>query len=98
MSGATTAAIIGAAAATMYSANKQAKAQDRATRQAEENAKKQAEQSAQATRRQQQNQADVSGILSMNQDSGLSGGSTLLSGAGGVNKNQMSLGGGSTLG
>lgn len=98
MSGATTAAIIGAAAASMYSANKQAKAQDRATRQAEENAKKQAEQSAQATRRQQQNQADVSGILAMNQDSGLSGGSTLLSGAGGVNKNQMSLGGGSTLG
>lgn len=98
MSGATTAAIIGAAAATMYSANKQAKAQDRATRQAEENAKKQAEQSAQATRRQQQNQADVSGILAMNQNGGLSGGSTLLSGAGGVNKNQMSLGGGSTLG
>lgn len=94
MSGATTAAMV----ASMYSANKQAKAQDRATRQAEENAKKQAEQSAQATRRQQQNQADVSGILSMNQDSGLSGGSTLLSGAGGVNKNQMSLGGGSTLG
>lgn len=95
MSGATTAAMVGMA---VYSANKQAKAQDRATRQAEENAKKQAEQSAQATRRQQQNQADVSGILSMNQDSGLSGGSTLLSGAGGVNKNQMSLGGGSTLG
>lgn len=102
MSGATTAAVVGmaamGAAASMYSANKQAKAQDRATRQAEENAKKQAEQSAQATRRQQQNQADVSGILSMNQDGGLSGGSTLLSGAGGVNKNQMSLGGGSTLG
>ncbi|WP_288344880.1 hypothetical protein [uncultured Duodenibacillus sp.] len=105
MSGATTAAMVGMAAvaaagtaASMYSANKQAKAQDRATRQAEENAKKQAEQSAQATRRQQQNRADVSGILSMNQDGGLSGGSTLLSGAGGVNKNQMSLGGGSTLG
>lgn len=93
MSGAITAAMVGMAAA-----NKQAKAQDRATRQAEENAKKQAEQSAQATRRQQQNRADVSGILSMNQDGGLSGGSTLLSGAGGVNKNQMSLGGGSTLG
>lgn len=94
MSGATMAAV----AASVYSANKQAKAQDRATRQAEENAKKQAEQSAQATRRQQQNRADVSGILSMNQDGGLSGGSTLLSGAGGVNKNQMNLGGGSTLG
>ena len=98
MSGATAAAMVGMAAVAAYSANKQAKAQDRATRQAEENAKKQAEQSAQATRRQQQNQADVSGILSMNQDSGLSGGSTLLSGAGGVNKNQMRLGGGSTLG
>ena len=34
----------------------------------------------------------------MNQNGGLSGGSTLLSGAGGVNKNQMALGGGSTLG
>ncbi len=105
MSGGTTAAMWGmaavaaaGAAASTYSANKQAKAQDRATRQAEENAKKQSEQAAQTTRRQQQNQADVSGILAMNQNGGLSGGSTLLSGAGGVNKNQMSLGGGSTLG
>lgn len=105
MSGGTTAAMWGMAAvaaagtaASVYSANKQAKAQDRATKQAEENAKKTAEQSAQATRRQQSNQADISGILAENQNSMLSGGSTLLSGAGGVDSKRLNLGGGSTLG
>lgn len=86
-------------AASTYSANQQAKAQDRATRQAEENARKQYEQSSQELRRQQQNQADLSGILAMNQQKTLSGGSTMLTGASGTPKNQLKLGGGSsTLG
>ena len=72
-----TAVAAAGSAASTYSANQQAQAQDRATRQAEENAKKQYEQSSQELRRQQQNQADLSGILAMNQQKTLSGGSTI---------------------
>ena len=49
-------------------------------------------------RRQNGNRADVSGILAQNQNAALSGGSTLLTGAGGVNRDQLNLGGGNTLG
>lgn len=105
MSGGTTAALWGMAAVTAasaissnYQANKQAAAQERATKQAEKQAREAAEQSAQETRRRQSNQADISGILSQNQNSMLSGGSTLLTGAGGVDAKRLNLGGGSTLG
>lgn len=100
MSGAIIAgAIVGvSAAASMYSANKQARAQRAATEQAEQNQKKVAEQARQDQRRQNQNSADISGILQGNVDAGLSGGSTLLTGAGGVSNDQLQLGAGNKLG
>lgn len=81
-----------------YQANKQARAQRRATEQAEQQAKRADEQSRQAQRKQNAQQADVSGILAQNQNEMLSGGSTLLSGAQGVDNKQLNLGQGNTLG
>ena len=102
MSGATSAAVIGAAvigaAASIHSANKQASAQAKATRQAEQQAEKQAESQRQEIRRQSANSADISSILSQNANNAGMGSSTLLTGAGGVNKNDLTLGGGGTLG
>lgn len=96
------AALIGAAlvgaGASMYSSNKQVKADRAASKQAERQQQKIAEQARQDERRQNQNQADVSGILQGNIDTGLSGGSTLLTGAGGVSNNQLNLGAGNKLG
>lgn len=89
---------IAGAAASIYSANKQAKAQDRAMRQAERQAQAEAERAEQEMRRQNSNRADISGILAQNQNAALSGGSTLLTGAGGINRDQLNLGGGNTLG
>lgn len=85
------------AAASVYSSNKQAKAQAAASRKAEEQAKAQAAQQRQQQRRQEGQSADVGAILDQNANAGLSGGSTLLTGAGGVKNNQMSLGGGGNL-
>lgn len=98
MSGAIIGAAIVGAAASIYSANKQAKAQERAMRQQEQQAKKANEQAKQAERKQQSNQADVSGILYQNQNALLSGGSTLLTGAGGVDQDKLNLGKGNKLG
>lgn len=86
------------AAAGVYSANKQASAQREATQQAEHNQKKVAEQARQDQRRQNANQADVGGILQGNVNSALSGGSTLLTGAGGVSNDRLNLGAGNRLG
>lgn len=108
MSGGTVGAVIvggaiaaASAAASVYSSNKQAKAQAAASRKAEEQAKAQAAQQRQQQRQQQRRQegqsADVGAILDQNANAGLSGGSTLLTGAGGVKDNQMSLGGGGSL-
>mgnify|MGYP007076748477 CR=1 FL=1 len=90
MSGGTVGAVIvggaiaaASAAASVYSSNKQAKAQ--------------AAQQRQQQRRQEGQSADVGAILDQNANAGLSGGSTLLTGAGGVKDNQMSLGGGGNL-
>ena len=85
------------AATTIYTANKQEAAQRDAARQAEESAKRQAEQQRQETRRQNAQQADVSGILQQNA-ANAGGGTTLLTGAGGVNRNDLNLGQGNTLG
>ena len=106
MSGGTVGAVIvggaiaaASAAASVYSSNKQAKAQAAASRKAEEQAKAQAAQQRQQQRRQEGQSADVGAILDQNANAGLSGGSTLLTGAGGVKNNQMSLvGGGNLLG
>ena len=86
------------AAAGVYSANKQASAQREATQQAERNQKKVSEQARQDQRRQNANSADVSGILQGNIDSSLSGGSTLLTGAGGGSTDRRNLGAGNKLG
>ncbi len=98
MSGVIIGAAVVGAAASIYSANKQAKAQERAMRQQEQQAKKANEQAKQAERKQQSNQADVSGILDQNQNALLSGGSTLLTGAGGVDQDKLNLGKGNKLG
>nr|DAV50425.1 MAG TPA: AAA domain protein [Caudoviricetes sp.] len=90
---------VGVAAATaatsMYSANKQDKAQRAA-------ADRQAKSAAEAQKQQQQefnkanqNEVDVSGIMGQNQQG--SGAATLLTGPQGVGKNNMLLGGGSSL-
>ena len=104
MSGGTVGAVIvggaiaaASAAASVYSSNKQAKAQAAASRKAEEQAKAQAAQQRQQQRRQEGQSADVGAVLDQNANAGLSGGSTLLTGAGGVKNNQMSLGGGGNL-
>lgn len=81
-----------------HQANKQARAQRRATEQAEQQAKRADEQSRQAQRKQESNQADVSGILVQNQNEMLSGGETLLTGAQGIDNKRLNLGKGNTLG
>lgn len=100
MSGVIVSAIVAGAAAVSANraASKQASAQRDAMRQQEQMAKQQEEKAKQAERRQNQNQADVSGILSQNQNAMLSGGSTLLTGAGGVDQSQLNLGKGNKLG
>lgn len=98
MSGVIIGAAVVGAAASIYSAEKSAKAQERAMRQQEQQAKKANEQAKQAERKQQSNQADVSGILDQNQNALLSGGSTLLTGAGGVDQDKLNLGKGNKLG
>lgn len=72
--------------------------QKNANRKAEQQAKETKEMSAQENRRANGNEADISSILEQNSNAGLSGGSTLLNGAQGVDKSKMNLGGGSTLG
>lgn len=72
--------------------------QKNAARKQEAQAKKANELSAQETKRQNSSEADVSSLLEQNSKAGLSGGSTLLTGAQGVDKSKLSLGGGSNLG
>lgn len=84
------------AAASVYSSNKQAKAQEAASKRAEQQAKEQAAQQRQQQRKQEGGSANVGSILEQNMNSGLSGGSTLLTGAGGVG--DLNLGAGGKLG
>lgn len=93
-------AAVGAASAVAntYQGNKQARAQRRAANQAEQQARRADEQSRQAMRRQNAQQADVGSILAQNQNEMLSGGSTLLTGAQGVEQDKLNLGKGNTLG
>ena len=105
MSGGVTAAVwtavgVSAAAATVSAIqnHESARRQKNANRKAEQQAKETKELSAQENRRANGNEADISSILEKNSNAGLSGGSTLLNGAQGVDKSKMNLGGGSTLG
>ena len=93
-------AAVGAAsaAANTYQGNKQAREQRRAAEQAEQQAKRAEQLSEQARRKQEAQQADVSGILAQNQNEMLSGGETLLTGAQGVAQDKLNLGKGNTLG
>lgn len=84
------------AAASVYSSKKQAKAQEAASKRAEQQAKEQAAQQRQQQRKQEGSSANVGSILEQNMNSGLSGGSTLLTGAGGVG--DLNLGAGGKLG
>ena len=84
------------AAASVYSGNKQAKAQEAASKRAEQQAKEQAAQQRQQQRKQEGQSADVGSIFDQNTNAGLSGGSTLLTGAGGVG--DLNLGAGGKLG
>lgn len=90
-------ALVGAGMSA-YSSNNQARAQRAATKQSERNQQKIAEQARADERRQNQNKADVSGILQDNINTALSGGSTLLTGAGGVSNDRLNLGAGNKLG
>lgn len=104
MSGATAAAWVGAgiaavgAAASIAQGIESSRQQKSAARKQEAQAKKANELSAQETRRQNSAEADISSLLEQNSNAGLSGGSTLLTGAQGVDKSKLSLGGGSNLG
>lgn len=92
------AALLASSVASNRAAYKQARAQRDATRQAERQQQQVAEQARADERRQNQNKADVSGILQDNINSALSGGSTLLTGAGGVSNDRLNLGAGNKLG
>lgn len=83
---------------SVYSSNKQAKAQESAAKRQEAAQREAAEDARESQRHQNQNTADVSGILQQNTDATLSGGSTLLTGAGGVTNDQLNLGKGNKLG
>ena len=89
---------VAGAAASVYSSSKQARAERGAAKQAERQQQKVAEQARQDERKQNAQQADISGILQGNIDSSLSGGSTLLTGAGGVSNDRLNLGAGNKLG
>lgn len=97
MSGVAVAAVTGLtmAGASIYSSNQQAKAQKRAADMQAEESKKQLSQQQQQFNRQNQNQVDISGMLDGNVGGQM--GATLLTGASGVSKDQMTLGKGSTL-
>lgn len=91
------AAVIGAGVSA-YQNDRSMHQQRIANQKAEARAKETAERSAQETRRQNGREADISSLLEQNSNQGLSGGSTLLNGAQGVDKSKLSLGGGSSLG
>lgn len=84
-----------AAGASMYSSRQQAKATKRAADMQAQESQRQLKEQQQQFNRQNQNQVDVSGMLDGN--SGGEMGSTLLTGASGISKDQLTLGKGSNL-
>jgi len=102
MSGAVTAAVVGtvvSVAGSLYQGNKQAKAADKANRQAQENARRQEKAADEATNRANQKRADPSAALSNAMQAGKSGASgTMLTGAQGIDPNALTLGKNTLLG
>lgn len=86
------------AAASMYSSNKQARAQKAAAKEAERNNEITQAKAREDMRRQNAKEADVSSIYEQNLDQNASGGSTMLTGAGGIANSDLTLGKGNKLG
>lgn len=93
MSGVATAIV--AVGASVYSANQQSKATKRAADMQAQESERQRKEQEQQFNRQNQNQVDVSGMLEGN--TGAEMGTTLLTGAQGISKDQLTLGKGSNL-
>lgn len=88
-------ATVAVAGATMYSANQQKKATQRAADMQAKESERQRKEQEQQFNRQNQNQVDVGSILDGNVGGEM--GSTLLTGAQGISRDQLSLGKGSNL-
>ncbi len=100
MSGAITAAVVTAAAASVYSAKKQSDAQKKAMRSAEAIAEKQKKQAEREFNRANAKTPDLAGIMASNKRAeGAAGvGSTMLTGPQGVSQDALSLGKNTLLG
>ena len=95
MSGVAIASVVASTAVSLYNANRQEKAQNRANRIQEQASQRAAAQQTMQMRRQNQQQADTTSVLEGN--TGADTSATMLTGAGGVNPGMMHLGQGSTL-
>lgn len=92
--GAAAASAASSAASSMYSANKQAKAQRHVADQQAKAAAEAKKQQEMEFNKANQNEVDISGIMGQNQGGGSA---TMITGPGGVGKNDLLLGGGSSL-
>lgn len=97
MSGAITAAVVTAAAASVYSAKKQSDAQKKAQRSAEAIAEKQKNQAEREFNRANAKTPDLAGIMGSNKRAE-GAGSTMLTGPQGVSQDALSLGKSTLLG
>lgn len=97
MSGAITAAVVTAAAASVYSAKKQSDAQKKAQRSAEAQAQKQQQQAEREFNRANAKTPDLAGIMASNKRAE-GAGSTMLTGPQGVDSGSLSLGKNTLLG
>lgn len=88
-------AAVAGAGLSYVASNKQADAQRSAARMQQEANERSYQQSVQDMRRQNQNQADLTGLLEQNTGSDM--GSTMLTGAGGIDPTRLTLGSGATL-
>ena len=88
--GISAAAAVAGLGASMYSNNKQQKAQNRANRIQQEASDRAYQQEISQMRRQNQNAVDTTSLLEQNTGSGV--GSTMLTGAQGVDQSQLTLG------
>lgn len=86
------------AAAGLYGSMKQSHAQKKAAAQAQKQNEITQEQAREDMRRQNAQEADLTSIYEQNLDAGASGGSTMLTGAGGIANSDLTLGKGNKLG
>ncbi len=98
MSGAITAAVVTAAAASVYSAKKQSDAQKKAQRSAEAQAQEQQQQAEREFNRANAKTPDLAGIMASNKRAEGAAGSTMLTGPQGVSQDALSLGKNTLLG